>query len=62
VLSVVKGEAARFNNGDIVVLLEERPAQNFVPVVSAAALHISQSVYWEAMRHFAEQQTTACLP
>lgn len=55
VLAVVKGEPARANGGDVMVLLEERPATEGL-LINAARPQISEAVYWEAIRRIAEHQ------
>jgi hypothetical protein len=55
VLAVVKGESARANGGDVMVLAEEHPIAGGL-LINADRPPISEVVYWEAMRRFAEHQ------
>lgn len=57
VLSVLKGEEAKANGGDVMILLEERPAHAarlIHPVADGPA--IPREVYLEAMSRFAQHQ------
>jgi hypothetical protein len=57
VLSVVKGEEAKMNGGDVMVLLEERPAESgFLDSSDVGGSTIPMEVYLEAARRFAEHQ------
>ena len=51
-MRVVRGEAARANGGDVMMLLEEYPADG----VAGPPPGIPRAVYWKAKGHFAEKE------
>lgn len=55
ILAVVKGESARPNGGDVMVLAEERPAEGGL-LINAGGPPISEALYWEVMQRIAEHQ------
>jgi hypothetical protein len=55
ILAVVKGESARANGADVMVLAENRPVEGGL-LINAGGPPISEALYWEEMQCIAEHQ------